>query len=198
MSTRDPHENSVPSSLATALRTATGGRWAHVRDAIRSIEPERFGPPDEELSREDYRAYTSAQLVELAKEPYARDGLLPGQGGTGDLGASVTAFEMLGHADLSLWVKAGVQFGLYAGAIANLGTQRHFDEHLPSMLDLSVPGCFAMSETGHGSDVQHLLTIATYDGATDELVIHTPSVLGRKARDRRWRPRRALRPRADP
>ncbi|WP_295694786.1 acyl-CoA dehydrogenase [Lapillicoccus sp.] len=180
MSTRDPHENSVPSSLATALRTATGGRWAHVRDAIRSIEPERFGPPDEELSREDYRAYTSAQLVELAKEPYARDGLLPGQGGTGDLGASVTAFEMLGHADLSLWVKAGVQFGLYAGAIANLGTQRHFDEHLPSMLDLSVPGCFAMSETGHGSDVQHLLTTATYDGATDELVIHTPSVLGRK------------------
>ena len=43
-------------------------------------------------------------------------------GGNGDLGGSVTAFEMLGHADLSLMVKAGVHWGLFGGAVANLGT----------------------------------------------------------------------------
>ncbi len=168
------------SDLATSLESALGGRWAHVRQEIRGTDPRRFGPPEEELCREAYRAHTTAQLLDLAKEPYARDGLPESMGGTGDFGASVTAFEMLGHADLSLWVKAGVHFGLYGGALANLGTQRHHTAYGESLLDVSVPGCFAMTETGHGSNVQHLLTTATYDGSTDELVVHTPSVLGRK------------------
>ena len=52
-------------------------------------------------------------------------------GGEGDFGASVTAFEMLGHADLSLLVKAGVHWGLFGGAVANLGTQRHHTAPAP-------------------------------------------------------------------
>ncbi len=166
--------------LATSLQSVLDGRWAHVRNEIRAADPRRFGPPGEELGREEYCAYTSAQLRELAKEPWARDGLPESMGGTGEFGASVTAFETLGHGDLSLWVKAGVHFGLYGGALANLGTERHHTAYLGSLLDVSVPGCFAMTETGHGSDVQHLLTTATYDLSTDELVVHTPSVTGRK------------------
>jgi acyl-CoA oxidase len=42
-------------------------------------------------------------------------------------------------------------------------------------MSLDLPGCFAMTETGHGSDVQSIRTTATYDPAADEFVIHTPT-----------------------
>ena len=86
---------------------------------------------------------------------------------------------MLANADLSLLVKAGVQWGLFGGAIENLGTERHH-ALLPEVMDLTLPGCFAMTETGHGSDVQSLLTTATYDPAADEFVLRTPSLAARK------------------
>ena len=68
--------------------------------------------------------------------------------------------------DLSLMVKAGVQWGLFGGAIENLGTERHHEAYVQKIIDLDLLGCFAMTETGHGSDVQALETTATYDPAT--------------------------------
>ncbi len=41
-------------------------------------------------------------------------------------------------------------------------------------IELRVLGGFAMTETGHGSDVASIATSATYDPATEEFVIHTP------------------------
>ena len=63
-------------------------------------------------------------------------------------------------------VKAGVQWGLFGGAIENLGTERHHEAYVQRIIDLDLLGCFAMTETGHGSDVQSLETTATYDPAT--------------------------------
>ena len=48
-------------------------------------------------------------------------------GGGGDIGASIAAFETLAFGDLSVLVKVGVQFGLFGGAILQLGTERHHD-----------------------------------------------------------------------
>ena len=76
---------------------------------------------------------------------------------------SVTAFETLAMGDLSLLVKCGVQFGLFGGAILHLGTERHHERYLRDVASLELPGCFAMTETGHGSNVQALRTTATYD-----------------------------------
>jgi acyl-CoA oxidase len=87
---------------------------------------------------------------------------------------------MLAMSDLSLMVKAGVQWGLFGGAIENLGTERHHETYVKKLIDLDVLGCFAMTETGHGSDVQALETTATYDPATQEFVVDSPTRTSRK------------------
>src|SRR4051794_3980314 len=91
--------------------------------------------------------------------------------------------------DLSLLVKCGVQFGLFGGAILHLGTARHHEAYLQDVATMDLPGCFAMTETGHGSNVQALRTTATFEDG--EFVIHTPDddarkdYIGNAARDGR-------------
>ena len=87
---------------------------------------------------------------------------------------------MLAQFDLSLMVKAGVQWGLFGGAVENLGTQHHHDTYMRDLINLDLVGCFAMTETGHGSDVQNLETTATFDPATEEFVINSPTPSSRK------------------
>ena len=159
--------------LVNALRDSLGGRWAHVREHAREEFDAALLLPDPSLDIEAHRARVNEQMRMLADSPYARSGFPASAGGSDDVGASVTAFEMLGHTDLSLLVKAGVHWGLFGGAVANLGTARHHETVLPQIISLELPGCFAMTETGHGSDVQSLETTATYDPSTDELVVHT-------------------------
>ncbi|MFV2001252.1 MAG: acyl-CoA dehydrogenase [Acidimicrobiia bacterium] len=103
-------------------------------------------------------------------EPYGQD----------DVGAFVAAFTTLAHHDLSLLTKVGVQFGLFGGSIARLGTADHHEEYLDDAGSLVLPGCFAMTETGHGSNVRDLETTARFDPRTDELIITTPNDLARK------------------
>ncbi|MEO0815304.1 MAG: acyl-CoA dehydrogenase family protein, partial [Myxococcota bacterium] len=81
---------------------------------------------------------------------------------TPDLGRFVAAFETLGLFDLSLMVKCGVQFGLFGGSILHLGTEAHHQRYLPRVSSLELPGCFAMTELGHGSNVRDLETTATF------------------------------------
>jgi hypothetical protein len=66
---------------------------------------------------------------------------------------------------------------------------RVFDALRVLAADLDLLGCFAITEHGHGSDVQHLRTTATYHPATAEFVVHTPDrgatkeYIGNAARD---------------
>ena len=89
-------------------------------------------------------------------------------------GANIAGFADLVLADPSLQIKSGVQWGLFGSAVYQLGTKKHWDQWLPGIIDLSIPGAFAMTETGHGSDVAAIGTTATYDVAAEEFVIHTP------------------------
>lgn len=92
----------------------------------------------------------------------------------------MAALESLAFADYSLCIKAGVHFTLCGGTIAKLGTARHHAEFLPKLDDLRLPGCFGMTELGHGSNVMGIQTTATYDEATQEFVIHTPNDIASK------------------
>jgi acyl-CoA oxidase len=82
--------------------------------------------------------------------------------------------------DQSLVTKFGVQFGLFGGSIYLLGTERHHARYLRDVGTLALPGCFAMSELGHGSNVRELETEAVFDPAAREFVIHTPRESARK------------------
>src|SRR3954464_15473075 len=112
-------------------------------------------------------------------------------GGQDAVARSIASFETLAFGDLSLLVKCGVQFGLFGGAVLHLGTKRHHERYLHRIAKLDLPGCFAMTETGHGSNVQALRTTATYEPETQEFVVHTPDddarkdYIGNAARDGR-------------
>lgn len=56
----------------------------------------------------------------------------------------------------------------------HLGTEEHHAKWLPGIMNMDIPGCFAMTETGHGSDVASIATTATFEPATQEFVINTP------------------------
>ncbi|MFD6894842.1 acyl-CoA dehydrogenase [Rhodococcus sp. NPDC060086] len=162
------------------LSKALDGAWHSARDHARtSMADPAFAPhytPDLEQARE----ITLKQMRLLAEHGYAASGFSVESGGTGDVGGAVASIEMLAMSDLSLMVKAGVQWGLFGGAIENLGTKRHHDKYISSLINLDLLGCFAMTETGHGSDVQALETTATFDPATDEFVVHSPTASARK------------------
>jgi len=101
-------------------------------------------------------------------------------GGGGDPGASLAAFETLALGDSSVLVKYGVQFGLFGGSILQLGTERHHRAYLADVAELHLLGCYAMTETGHGSNVRDLETVARYEADTGEFVIDTPHEEARK------------------
>ena len=73
------------------------------------------------------RAVALPVTVFMAANGAAEDGFKKEHGGNGDVGAAVTQIEMLAMSDLSLMVKAGVQWGLFGGAIETLGTERHHE-----------------------------------------------------------------------
>ncbi|GHC91509.1 acyl-CoA oxidase [Nocardiopsis terrae] len=161
------------------LRGLLDGRWANVRERARDvIRGEEFAPVYG-LSVEEHRARTLKQLMALNGTGMPAYGFPGSVGGADDVGASVVAFEML-VADMSLMVKMGVQFGLFGGAVKALGTDEHHQRYLPDIMSVELPGCFAMTETGHGSDVQSLGTTATYDPDTEEFVVRTPNEHARK------------------
>src|SRR5437588_5534756 len=159
----------------SALRRLLDGPYAEVREQVREVlERPEFTPPIG-IATAEYRALVLDWARKLAAEGLTAPGFPEEFGGHGDPGANVASFETLALGDLSLLVEFGVQFGLWGGAVQQLGTRVHHERYLKATATLELPGCFAMTEAGHGSNVQALRTTDTYDPETDELVVHTPS-----------------------
>lgn len=116
----------------------------------------------------------------LAKQSYGSMGYPKEFGGQGDMAGYFAIMETLSYHDLSLVVKFGVQFGLWGMSVYFLGTEKHHKKYLRDIGSLKLPGCFAMTETNHGSNVKGIETTATYDPIAADFVIHTPHEGARK------------------
>ncbi len=112
----------------------------------------------------------------LAEQGYGAWAFPSEYGGQDSMEAYIAIFETMGHFDLSMTIKFGVQFGLFGGSVYWLGTRKHHDKYLKNIGSLDLPGCFAMTETGHGSNVRGLETTATYDPQSGEIIVHSPSL----------------------
>ena len=158
-----------------ALTELLDGRYADVRRTVRELLPTYASVLEdaETMPREEFRERVKDVVVEMAGTGATGMGFPKEYGGGGDIGASVAAFETLANGDLSVLVKVGVQFGLFGGAILQLGTKRHHDAYLADLIAGRLLGCFAMTETAHGSNVQALGTVASYDPGAGEFVITT-------------------------
>ncbi|MFD5224352.1 acyl-CoA dehydrogenase [Microbacterium sp. NPDC058342] len=150
------------------------GTWAQTRrDAREMIKDPAFWR-DDSLGKDRHRERVLTQLHLLVENGAVHRAFPKQYGGADDNGGNIAGFEELVAADPSLQIKSGVQWGLFGGAVLQLGTDEHHRRWLPGIMDLSIPGAFAMTEIGHGSDVAAVGTTATYDPETEEFVIDTP------------------------
>ena len=140
---------------------------------LRLLEEPEFQTPIE-IDRPTHRARVLDAVRRLADEGLGGLAYPEFAGGANSPADAVAAFETLAFGDLSIVVKYGVQFGLFGGSIAQLGTEDHHRRYLPEIRTLALPGCYAMTEIGHGSNVRDLETRATWDPSERGFRIDTP------------------------
>lgn len=116
----------------------------------------------------------------LAKENLGNMAYPKQYGGGENIADYFAIMETLSYHDLSLVIKFGVQFGLWGMSVQLLGTEKHHQKYLKKIGSMQLPGCFAMTETHHGSNVKELETTATYDHKNKTFTIHTPNANAQK------------------
>ncbi|KAG5529423.1 hypothetical protein RHGRI_029971 [Rhododendron griersonianum] len=124
-----------------------------------------------EISMDEHRELCMRQLLGLVREA----GIRPFGYVADDPAMYFAVAEAVGSVDMSLGIKMGVQYSLWGGSVLNLGTKKHRDKYYEGIDNLEYTGCFAMTELHHGSNVQGLQTVATFDPLTDEFIIDTPN-----------------------
>ncbi len=152
-------------------------------DIIKKVKAVISDPEFAYLDTDSLSAYREKVLQwckQLAEQGYGSMAYPKEFGGQGDMASYFSIMETLSYHDLSLVIKFGVQFGLFGMSVYFLGTEKHHKKYLKQIGTLELPGCFAMTETGHGSNVKGIETTATYDHATKSLTIHTPHELAKK------------------
>lgn len=167
-------------ALARKLQDVMDGPFAEVRNMAREfVSRPEMAPPPADLPKDEHREKTLDRIRMLVAEGFTKMPYAPEHGGEGKGSAYINIGEILAHADMSLAVKQGVQFGLFGTSIERLGTEKH--QHLiPDIISCKLLGGFGMTEMSCGSDVQGTQTVAIYDHATRSFEITTPNPDARK------------------
>ncbi|PPF17308.1 acyl-CoA dehydrogenase [Rathayibacter sp. AY1A4] len=165
-------EDGAPSVDVAALGETLLGAWREQRLASRALTARPELHRTDGLPMKEHRLRVSEQMRVLAAEGGVHRAFPVDLGGEADHGGNIAGFEELVTADPSLQIKSGVQWGLFGAAVLHLGTRPHHEKWLPGIMSLEIPGAFAMTETGHGSDVASIATTATYEDG--EFVLRTP------------------------
>src|SRR3954453_23636234 len=137
-------------STSETLRTLLDGPYPETRERVRWWLSQPGNEPGDDLPMEEHRERGLAWVRELPSQGDTAMGCPVEYGGKGSPGRSVTSFETLAMGDLSLLVKCGVQLGFFGGEILHLGTGKPHERYLQAVARMELPGCFAMTETGHG------------------------------------------------
>jgi acyl-CoA oxidase len=158
---------------AATLQTYLDGEFVETRNQVKRIIAgfRHFEGTD----IHEYRSQVLSWLRTLAEAGLGRWFLPPELGAEPNLRNLMAIVETLSFYDGSLLIKLGVQFGLFGGSIQQLGTEYHHQKYLPKAAACELFGGFAMTEIGHGSNVQALETTAVYDPEHREFIINSPS-----------------------
>lgn len=68
-----------------------------------------------------------------------------------------------------------LHFYMFLITLNNLCTDKQTELFFKPALEGKIRGCYAQTELGHGSDIQNLMTTATYDEATESFIMHMPT-----------------------
>ncbi len=176
---RPPHVSEASFEIAK-MQKLLDGELQTMREKVRRILSDPIFTYRYGIDKTEYRELVLKWCRELARQGLGALSYPTAQGGKDNIREFMAAFEMIAFHDLSLAIKFGVQYGLFGGSILNLGTKAHHEKYLRDVGTLQLPGCFAMTELGHGSNVKDIETVARFDKETQEFVIQTPSESARK------------------
>jgi len=173
--TYPPIERRAATFDPKVLQCLLDGDNAEIRNSVKQLitQPEfrYYDGNDVASQRRNVLAWTKR----IADTGIGRIFLPRSVGGDENVPKFMAAFETLTFHDISLVIKLGVQFGLFAGSIQQLGSEYHHRKYLPDAAAAKFMGCFAMTEIGHGSNVKDLETTAAYDGGSDCFILHSPT-----------------------
>lgn len=172
-----PHLKAIskPASFQPdAMLRILDGQRSNIKHKTRQLLKDPFFSPAPVRDKETHRQQTLEMTRALAQQGLGSLAYPKNLGGQSDMAEYIGVFQVLANHDLSLTIKFGVQFGLFGGAILHLGTEKHHRKYLEPTGTTDLLGCFAMTETGHGSNVKDLETTATYDHTSRSIIVHTP------------------------
>lgn len=168
------HEKTSNYYNAFELDTILKGSQVEHLDSFREFLANPIFRWEIKRNKEEFRQKVLQQVEFLGKKGYGAMAYPTAYGGIDNMPAYAHIFENLMYVGGSLTIKFGVQVGLFGGSIQKLGTKKHHDCYLQDAGTAQLLGCFAMTETRHGSNVRGIRTTATYIKETDQIVIHTP------------------------